>query len=335
MDINDIIKRPHDTLFKRTLLDKSVAMDFIKNYLPQEILNKVDLTDIKIAKDSFVDENLKESFSDILYNVKIEDRDGYIYLLFEHKSYHDIMVPIQLLKYLTEIWSLHKKQFGRRQLPIIIPILIYHGDEKWKQGSSLSNILEEPPVGLEKYVPEYSYLVYDFSDYTDAEIKGEIKLRLFLKLISHIFNEDFDKGLREVIPLLNKLVDQVTGLDYVETVVKYILNTTDGISLEELEKKTSEISLEGRKIFMTIAEQLVKEGEQKGLEKGLEKGMEKGMEKELMDTVRVLIKKKFNTELRQDIEKRIETANKRSLIEIRDNIFEINSLEEVEQILKK
>ena len=82
---------------------------------------------------------------------------------------------------------------------------------------------------------------------------------------------------------------------------------------------------------MTIAEQLVKEGEQKGLEKGLEKGMEK----ELMDTVRVLIKKKFNIELHQDIEDKIETANKRSLIEIRDNIFEINSLEEVEQILKK
>ena len=90
---------------------------------------------------------------------------------------------------------------------------------------------------------------------------------------------------------------------------------------------------------MNIAEQLVKEGEQKGLEKGLEKGMEKGiekgMEKVLIDTVRVLIKKKFNIEFHQDIEKKIETAKRKSLIEIRDNIFEINSLEEVEQILKK
>jgi len=76
----DIIKNPHDTLFKRTLGDKEVAKDFLKRYLPENILDEVDLTDINIAKDSFVDRKLKESFSDILYNVSINDRDGYIYL---------------------------------------------------------------------------------------------------------------------------------------------------------------------------------------------------------------------------------------------------------------
>ena len=76
----DIIKNPHDTLFKRTLGDKEVAKDFLKRYLPENIFDEVDLTDINIAKDSFIDRKLKESFSDILYNVSINDRDGYIYL---------------------------------------------------------------------------------------------------------------------------------------------------------------------------------------------------------------------------------------------------------------
>ena len=67
----DIIKNPHDSLFKRTLGDKEVAVDFLENYLPNNILKEIDLTDIKVAKDSFVDEELEESFSDILYNVSM------------------------------------------------------------------------------------------------------------------------------------------------------------------------------------------------------------------------------------------------------------------------
>ena len=45
----DIIKTPHDALFKRTLGDKEVAVDFLKNYLPDDILKEIYLTDIKIA----------------------------------------------------------------------------------------------------------------------------------------------------------------------------------------------------------------------------------------------------------------------------------------------
>src|SRR6056297_1502287 len=99
----EIIKNPHDSLFKRTLGDKKVAVDFLENYLPDNILKEIDLTDIKVAKDSFIDEELEESFSDILYNVKISGKEGFIYILFEHKSYSDKMTPIQMLGYITDI----------------------------------------------------------------------------------------------------------------------------------------------------------------------------------------------------------------------------------------
>ena len=55
----DIIKNPHDTLFKRTLGDKEVARNFLENYLPDHILKEVDLTTISIAKDSFLDGKLE------------------------------------------------------------------------------------------------------------------------------------------------------------------------------------------------------------------------------------------------------------------------------------
>jgi len=114
------------------------------------------------------------------------------------------MNPVQLLGYITDIWELHENQSKEDKLPLIIPILIYHGRKKWFFGDQLSELIEDIPDSISDYIPDYKYLVYDFSGYSDSEIKGKIKLRLFLKLISHIV-DDFEKGLKEVLPLMNKL----------------------------------------------------------------------------------------------------------------------------------
>jgi len=274
----DIIKNPHDSLFKRTLGDKEVAVDFLENYLPNSILKEIDLTDIKVAKDSFIDKELEESFSDILYNVSIDGKEGFVYLLFEHKSYFDKMTPVHMLGYILDIWKLYNKQNKNEKLPPIIPILIYHGDRKWKYGSSLSELIEATSEAISDYIPGYNYLLYDFSNYSDAEIKGQIKLRLFLKLISHIFDDDFDKGLREVLPLLIELSEKTTGLEYIETVVKYILNIGEEISLNELDQKAKNISAEGSAVIMTIAEKIYHDGKEEGKVENMHEMIEFAME---------------------------------------------------------
>jgi len=178
------------------------------------------------------------------------------------------MTPVQMLGYITNIWKLYHKQTKNKKLPPILPILIYHGDRKWDYGNRLSELIEDTPVAISDYIPDHKYLVYDFSSYSDAEIKGQIKLKIFLKLISHIFDDDFDKGLREVLPLLIELRKKTTGLEYIETVVKYILNIGEEISLSELDQKSKNISAEGSAVIMTIAEKIYHDGKEEGKEEG-------------------------------------------------------------------
>jgi predicted transposase/invertase (TIGR01784 family) len=59
------IPNPHDRFFKQVFSQKQNALDFMIHYLPSEILSLVNLDSVEIAKDSFVDEELRESFSDI------------------------------------------------------------------------------------------------------------------------------------------------------------------------------------------------------------------------------------------------------------------------------
>ena len=99
------ITNPHDAFFKFMFGDVEVAQDFLQNYLPTEIAKVVDLKHLTKENNSYIDEQFKESFTDMLYKTKINGEDGYIYFLFEHKSYQDPLVILQLLKYIVRIWE--------------------------------------------------------------------------------------------------------------------------------------------------------------------------------------------------------------------------------------
>lgn len=64
------VVNPHDAVFKHFLGKPEVAADFLRQHLPGEILALLDLATLEEQKAGFVDEDLRNHFSDILYRVK-------------------------------------------------------------------------------------------------------------------------------------------------------------------------------------------------------------------------------------------------------------------------
>ena len=170
LDIDEIreliIKNPHDTFFRYSLQDLDIARGFIASYLPNEIVELLDLSTIKPSKDSFVDNESKSHFTDMLFSVSLKNKNQeiYLYFLFEHTSSPEKAVPIQLLKCMAEIWEviLQNTEGTKDKLPVIIPLVIYHGERTWSAGLRLSDLLKHTP-GVEKHIPDYEYLLYDLS----------------------------------------------------------------------------------------------------------------------------------------------------------------------------
>lgn len=52
---------------------------------------------------------------------------------------------------------------------------------------------EKLPQDIKKFTPNYEYLLYDLSGYTDEEIKGEAQLRIILTILRDIFTKDSNK----------------------------------------------------------------------------------------------------------------------------------------------
>lgn len=167
---------PHDKFFKETFSDVSIAKDFLRNYLPEKIFQVTDLQSLEPEKDTFIDSNLDESFSDLLFKTTIHDEAGYFYFLFEHKSYPSKQIALQLLRYMTDIWKT-KAQKEREQLPIIIPLVIYHGKTKWNTPTSLDKMIvgyHTVETEVQKYVPNFHYLLYDLSFFSERTVYKHI-----------------------------------------------------------------------------------------------------------------------------------------------------------------
>ncbi|MCA1787178.1 MAG: Rpn family recombination-promoting nuclease/putative transposase, partial [Desulfobacteraceae bacterium] len=99
---------PHDKVFQTAYSDLENARSLLYHRLPDKVLKLVDLNTLEISKDSFIEKELADYYSDMLYRVMLKDgSQGFIYVLFEHKSYFDRFVHLQLLEYMVKIWRLY------------------------------------------------------------------------------------------------------------------------------------------------------------------------------------------------------------------------------------
>ena len=279
------IQNPHDRFFKETLGKVEVAKDFLNNYLPGNIIKVIDVDTLEPQKDSFINKELQEGFSDLLFKANINKREGYIYFLFEHKSYSSKDIALQLLRYMVEIWETKIKKEKSDKLPVIIPLVVYHGKDRWKIGTTLGEMIvgyKDLPEDIKKFTPNYEYLLYDLSQFTDDEIKGEAQLRILFTTLRDIFTKD-SKSLQDsvfrAVSYLRELDDKKTGIEYFETLMRYIFNARADLTradFNEVVKKIETTYPEGSEVVMTLAEIFREEGKEEGILKGMEVGAKQG-----------------------------------------------------------
>jgi len=121
------IPTPHDATFRQFLKIPDIARDFMKIHLPTELQAICDLSTLKLENGSFVEQNLRQYFSDILYSLKTVDGDkGYVQVLIEHQSSPDKHMAFRMIRYAVAAMQSHLDA-GHQKLPLVIPVLFYTG----------------------------------------------------------------------------------------------------------------------------------------------------------------------------------------------------------------
>jgi len=271
----DKITNPHDSFFRETFSRIEIATDFLSSYLPEPIKQQIDLDTLTMSKDSFVDKELRHHFSDILYTVKYQHTDLHLYLLFEHKSSPDHWIALQVLRYMVRIWEQHRKQQPKaKHLPVIIPLVLYHGRSTWKISKKFSTLLAPADEFVKQYTPDFQYLLHDFSFPSNDQIRGKTLASITLLALKHIFNPNLSDKLPEIINLLQDVRSKQTALEILEILLRYIVKGTNRFTEKDILKILDRTSMENN-IMKTFIDEYIEQGMRQGMQKGMQKGTQK------------------------------------------------------------
>lgn len=148
---------PHDRFFRSYFQRPDILQSLAEFVLPSDACRKLDFTRLSLDTDTHVEGEQSTRYSDLSATVGLRgsDRAGQakLYLLFEHKSWSDSWVSLQLLRYMTRIWSRHERDNRRPPVPVVIPIVIYHGVSRQVRTDFQALFDDDLPASLRRYCP--------------------------------------------------------------------------------------------------------------------------------------------------------------------------------------
>ena len=267
----------HDKFIRAILSDQDIAVDYFKTFLPPSLSEELDFSTLVQLPDSYLSKRLQKTMSDIVYSCKRtgSEEKVKVSLLVEHKSRPDRFAAVQIGGYIFS--GLQKQLDSKEELSLIVPVLLYHGMDKWEY-MTLSDLFTNIEEDWRKFIPDFHYIYNDLSLMPDEHLESLSNQFLAASFLAM-------KHAMDEIWLNDNAVDvftrAVTGSgNLLEQFAVYFFENSkpaESRVFEILELVPEPI----KDRIMNTFDVFERKGLQRGLEQGLEKGLEQGLEKGL------------------------------------------------------
>jgi predicted transposase YdaD len=299
---------PHDLMVRTVLSDLTEASSFLQTHLSDEASQGLNWSTLRLVEGSFVDEHLRGSEADLLYEVEqVSSQDAvWLYVLLEHQSTPDRWMRFRLLKYCCRIWdqSFHD-QPEQRELRPIVPLVFYQGERRWSHSREFADLFAES-VRDWPGVPRFAHGLIDQSGMRPEEVQGDLKVRIMQLVMLAAYHPTL-AWMEQVARLLGALsaLAPSGGMNYVRICVLYILATQEPEAALSFRGVLQRHAPEVGDDLMTYAQELLKEGRTEGEIKAevriIENLLREGMEWEAIERVTGINAVQFQT-LKQQVE---------------------------------
>jgi predicted transposase/invertase (TIGR01784 family) len=309
-----MIPNPHDLIFKAVFGQPEHARGALRAILPAALADALDWSTLTLQPGSFVDTALSQQHTDLLYAATWRDGgEALVYLLFEHQSTlpTEGLMAERLLSYEVRIWDRWRDDHPKaKTLPMILPIVMYHGASPWSEPESFDALLDVP-AGLrptiEPYLVRFTYLLHDLSKISDDELRDGAMRTALAKLVAMCFKyartrADFLQILGRWIDVAREVARAPHGLEALAQVMRYILEVNEHVEPEELQGILErDLGPEAKDAIMTAGQRLIEQGRQQGVEQGRQQGHQEMLLR--------LLRQRFGHAVNANVEQRIATAS--------------------------
>lgn len=258
---------PHDAVFKKMMTHPEIAQDFLKIHLPESLCKLCDLTTLKLESTTFIEDDLKTYYSDVLWSLKTREGEGYIYCVIEHQSTAVPHMAFRLMRYATAAMQ-HHLDSGNKTLPLVIPMLFYHGEQSpYPFSLNWLDEFDDPHLARQLYTEAFPLV--DITIISDDEIMQHKRIALLELMQKHIRDRDL-MGL--VDRLVSLLITGTANDSQLHTLFNYLVQYGDASRFSDFIHDVARRIPHHKEKLMTIAERLRQEGHHTGRQKGLQEG---------------------------------------------------------------
>ena len=248
---------PHDAVFKQFLYYPDTARDFLDIYLPSTLRELCDLQTLKLESGSFIEDSLRASYSDVLWSLKTNEGDGYIYVVIEHQSSPDAHMAFRLMRYAMAAMQRHLDA-GHKTLPLVIPMLFYHGAlSPYPFSLCWLDEFDDPIVARQLY--SATFPLVDITVIPDDEIMQHRRIALLELKQKHIRKRDL-MGLVE--QLVSLLATGYANDSQLKTLFNYMMQFGNTPHVDKFIREVAQRVPQQKESLMTIAEVLQQEAKQ-------------------------------------------------------------------------
>ncbi|HKY41324.1 MAG TPA: Rpn family recombination-promoting nuclease/putative transposase [Polyangiaceae bacterium] len=319
--------KPHDALFKRTFSQELHAAGELRAVLPSGLVKQIDFSTLKLCSGSFVDAALHDSESDLLFSAKVAGKPALLYVLFEHQSEPDELMPLRLLGYILRILDQHLRSLPKGSpllpLPLVIPVVLHHSERGWSVARRVEDLFDQDLValaGIAELTPRLSFMLDDLTELSDETLEArQLALEPLLALWAlrdARSRKRLEQAIEHWVPLLARLFDSPDGQQALWTLLRYILTVADETAAQTLSRALLTTRPQAKDALMTLAEKWIAEGEARGKAEGK------------AETLRKLLILKFG-ELSETASRRLAVASEPDLDRWIERVLSAETLDDV------
>ncbi|WNN43718.1 Rpn family recombination-promoting nuclease/putative transposase [Winslowiella toletana] len=277
---------PHDSIFRQLLSHPETARDFLQIHLPAQLQSHCNLDTLQLASGNFIEEDLRPYYSDVLYSLEAGCGDGYVYCLIEHQSSPDKQMTFRLMRYAIAAMQRHLDA-GHLQLPLVIPLLFYHGQvSPYPYPMNWLHAFSDPELAAQLYSSDFPLV--DVTAIPDDEIMTHRRVAMLELLQKHIRLRDLAELRERLVTLLHS--GYTTG-ERLSSLLQYMLQVGDTAAAGFFIRELAQRSPQHEELLMTIAQKLEQKGRQEGRQEGRIEGIQLGELKAKREVARMMLAK--------------------------------------------
>jgi Putative transposase, YhgA-like len=266
---------PHDAVFRRVLGEPANAASQLRAVLPAGVVARLDLGRLARVSGSFVDGDLRWRHSDLLFTAPLAGREAFIYVLVEHQSGTDPLMPFRMLRYVVRIWDRYLAQHPKVvRLPAVVPLVVHHSRRPWGGPTDVWDLVDLDPEVAEpvrECLPRLRFLLDDLAVVDEPGLRARpltppVRMTLLLLKIA-AGNARLVDDLRGWSDELRAVLDRPGGVEDFVALLTYI-HSVGEVPAEELRDLFAQVGSQAEEAYVTTAEMLRAEGEARGEARG-------------------------------------------------------------------